>query len=86
VERMIEAPPQLLVDNCLYEGLLLTEPSVGSLRARMRAVVDDPAAAAARGLAGRALVQERFSVAATAAALDARARALLDGPGYRVAR
>lgn len=86
LERMVEAPSALLVDNGLYEGLLLAEPSVASLRAQMRAVVDDPAGARLRGLAGRALVEERFSIAATAAALDARARALLDGPASRVAR
>ena len=86
VERMVEAPPALLVDNGLYEGLLLAEPSVRSLRAQMRALVDDPARAAARGAAGRALVQQRFSIAATAAALDARVRALLDRPVRGVAR
>ena len=85
VERMVEAPGEMLVDNSLYEGLLLAEPSVASLRAQMRAVVDDPAAAAARGLAGRGAVEERFSIAAAAAALDARARALLDRPQSRVA-
>jgi GT2 family glycosyltransferase/glycosyltransferase involved in cell wall biosynthesis len=85
VERMVEAPAELLVDNSLYEGLLLAEPSVASLRAQMRAVADDPAGAAVRGLAGRALVEERFSIAAAARALDARARVLLDG-GRRVAR
>jgi len=77
VERMVEAPPALLADNPLYRGLLLAEPSVASLRAAMRAVADDPVAAAARGLAGRALVEERFSLAATAAALEERVRALL---------
>ena len=86
VERMVEAPGDLLADNSLYEGLLLAEPSVPSLRAQMRALVDDPGRAAERGLAGRALVQERFSIAAAAAALDARAQALLQGPAHRVAR
>jgi GT2 family glycosyltransferase/glycosyltransferase involved in cell wall biosynthesis len=86
IERMVEAPPALLVDNGLYEGLVLAEPSVRSLRAQMRALVDDPAGAAARALAGRALVEERFSIAATAAALDARARALLERPVRGVAR
>jgi glycosyltransferase involved in cell wall biosynthesis len=80
VERMVEAPPALLADNVLYEGLLLAEPSVASLRAGLRAVADDPAAAAARGLRGRALVRERFSLEAAARALDARARALLERP------
>ena len=80
VERMVEAPPALLADNVLYEGLLLAEPSVASLRAAMRAVADDPAGAAARGVRGRALVEERFSIDATARALDARARALLGAP------
>jgi len=80
VERMVEAPPALLADNVLYEGLLLAEPSVASLRAAMRAVADDPAGAAARGLHGRTLVEERFSIDATARALDARARALLGAP------
>jgi glycosyltransferase involved in cell wall biosynthesis/GT2 family glycosyltransferase len=78
VERMVEAPPALLADNGLYRGLLLAEPSVASLRAGMRAVADDPGAAAARGLRGRAVVEERFSLQATARALDARARALLE--------
>ncbi|MBJ7456800.1 MAG: glycosyltransferase family 4 protein, partial [Thermoleophilia bacterium] len=86
LDGMVEASDALLVDNTLYRGLLLAEPSVASLRARMRAVVDDPAGAAARGLAGRALVEERFSIAAAAAAFDARAHALLDRPGSRVAR
>lgn len=86
LEGMVEASPALLVDNTLYRGLLLAEPSVASLRARMRAVVDDPAAAAARGLAGRALVEERFSIAAAAAAFGARTHALLERPGSRVAR
>jgi GT2 family glycosyltransferase/glycosyltransferase involved in cell wall biosynthesis len=86
LDGMVEASEALLVDNTLYRGLLLAEPSVASLRARMRAVVDDPAGAAARGLAGRALVEERFSIAAAAAAFDARAHALLDRPGSRVAR
>lgn len=86
LDGMVEASPRLLADNTLYRGLLLAEPSVASLRARMRAVVDDPAAAAARGLAGRALVEERFSIAAAAAAFDARAHALLDRPRSRVAR
>ena len=86
VERMVEAPHALLVDNRLYEGLLVAEPDVASLRAQMRAVADDPAAAAVRGAAGRSLVEERYSIAATAAALDARARAILDGPGRMVAR
>jgi glycosyltransferase involved in cell wall biosynthesis len=85
VERMVEAPPALLADNVLYEGLLLAEPSVASLRAAMRAVADDPAAAVSRGLRGRALVEERFSVDATARALDARARVLL-GARLAVAR
>ena len=80
VERMVEAPPALLADNVLYEGLLLAEPSVASLRAAMRAVADDPAAAVSRGLRGRALVEERFSLDATARALDARARVLLGAP------
>ncbi|HTI34302.1 MAG TPA: glycosyltransferase family 4 protein, partial [Miltoncostaea sp.] len=80
VERMVEAPAALLADNVLYEGLLLAEPSVASLRAGLRAVADDPAGAAARGLRGRALVEERFSLDATARALDARARALLERP------
>ncbi|HTI32930.1 MAG TPA: glycosyltransferase family 4 protein, partial [Miltoncostaea sp.] len=78
VERMVEAPAAMLADNVLYEGLLLAEPSVASLRAGMRAVVADPAGAAARGLRGRALVEERFSIDATARALDARVRALLE--------
>lgn len=89
VERMVEAPAAMLADNVLYRGLVLAEPSVASLRAAMRAVADDPAAAAARGLRGRALVEERFSIAATARALDARARALLggrDAAGVAVAR
>ena len=79
-------PRSCWFDNTLYRGLLLAEPSVASLRARMRSVVDDPAGAAARGLAGRALVEERFSIAAAAAAFDARAHALLGRPGSRVAR
>ena len=86
VERMVEASPKLLADNGLYEGLTLAEPSVASLRSQMRAAVSDPAGAAARGLAGRTLVEERFSIAATAAALEARVRALQDGPGHRVTR
>lgn len=86
VERMVEAPTEMVIDNNLYEGLLLAEPSVPSLRAQMRALVDDPARAAERGLAGRRLVQERFSIAATAAAIDARANAILGGPDRIVAR
>ncbi len=79
VERMVEAPAAMLADNVLYRDLMLAEPSVASLRAAMRAVAADPAGAAARGLRGRALVEERFSIAATARALDARARVLLGG-------
>ena len=86
LDRLVEAPDDLLVDNRLYEGLLLAEPSVVALRAQMRTVADDPAAAAARGLAGRAVVEERFSIAAAAAALDARAHALLDRPGTPASR
>jgi hypothetical protein len=59
---------------------------VASLRAGMRAVADDPAGAAARGLRGRALVEERFSLAATAAALEARVSALLARPAAGVTR
>ena len=80
VERMVEAPAAMLVDNALYRGLLLAEPSVASLRAAMRAVAADPAGAAARGLRGRALVEDRYSIDAAAAALDARAGALLGEP------
>jgi glycosyltransferase involved in cell wall biosynthesis len=80
VERMVEAPAVLLADNALYAGLQLAEPSVAALRAAMRAVVRDPAAAAARGLRGRALVEERFSVHAAARALAGRASALLGAP------
>jgi glycosyltransferase involved in cell wall biosynthesis len=87
VEEMVEAPPPLVADNPIYAGLRLAEPSVASLRAQMRAVADDPAGAARRAARARELVHERFSVAATGAALLARAEALLAGrPGARAAR
>ena len=78
VERMVQAPPALLVDNGLYAGLRLAEPSVASLRAGMRAVADDPAGAAARGLRGRALVR--------GALLPGGHRGRARGPRVRAAR
>jgi len=87
VEGLVEAPPALVADNPLYAGLRLAEPSVASLRAAMRAVAEDPQGAARRAAGARALVHERFSVAATGAALSGRARALLAArPGARAVR
>jgi glycosyltransferase involved in cell wall biosynthesis len=86
VERMVQAPPALVADNGLYEGLRLAEPSVASLRARLREVAEDPEGARARAAGARALVEERFSIEAAGRALLARADAVLAGrPGSRVA-
>ncbi|WP_217915156.1 glycosyltransferase family 2 protein [Miltoncostaea marina] len=79
VARMVEAPPELVRDNPVYAGQLLAEPDLASLRAAMRAVVEDRAEAARRAAAGRELVAERFSPVAAARALGARAEALVGG-------
>lgn len=79
VERMVEAPDALVADNALYAGLRLAEPSVTSLRARLREVADDPAGARRRAAGAHRVVCERFSPEAAARALSARSEALLDG-------
>ncbi|MEW6583336.1 MAG: glycosyltransferase, partial [Actinomycetota bacterium] len=78
VERMVPASPELIRDNALYIGQRLADPSVDSLRAQMRAVVDDPDGAAARAAAARRAVVDTRSIAAAARALDAAIGEIVD--------
>lgn len=72
VERMIEAPPAMVRDNPLYSGQRLAEPSVGHLRAQMRAVYEDRAEAARRAERARRVVSGTLSISAVAAVLEHR--------------
>jgi glycosyltransferase involved in cell wall biosynthesis len=83
VAAFLPGPEQLIRDNPLYEGQLLAEPSVASLRAQMRAVYADRREARRR--AGRAVerVNALFGVEASGRAIDARAAALAGRSGLR---
>jgi glycosyltransferase involved in cell wall biosynthesis len=59
--------PEVVVDG--VTGLLAPQGSADGLAGRIEAVLDDPAAAERRAVAGRALVERRFSHAASIARL-----------------
>ena len=80
VAGTVEADEALVGDEPLYRGLTVAEPSIASLRARLREVADDAAAAAARAVGARALLVERHSLAAVGAVMSERATALLETP------
>lgn len=87
VERLVEAPAQLLHDNPAYAGQMLAEPSLASLRRQLRLVVDDPAEARRRAARGRDAVRDLFGYEAVGRTLVERIEELLDvAPAIPVGR
>ncbi len=84
VETLVEAAPELVLDNPLYRGLRLAEPDEMSLRRALRSVAEDPAAARRRAARGRTVVEERFSIPSAGRALADRVDALTAPPRSRV--